>query len=867
MNRLTALLPLLLSAIAPSPAGELDWPEPSREARPWSYWWWMGSAVDEANITRELEAFQRAGWGGVHIIPIYGAKGFEARSIEYLSPRWMAMLNHTVTEARRLGLDVDMTLGAGWCFGGPNIGPEHANTLAVPKLTPDGWQVGVRQTMRVKRAAPGGEGFMLDPFSRDAITRYLDRFTAAFNSYGGALPRAIYHDSFEYQANWTPRLLAEFERRRLYRLQENYDALFGGARDERAMRVKADYRETLSDLLVEDFTSVWTGWARNRKLLTRNQAHGSPGNLLDLYALADIPETEMFRNDRSTLVAKLASSAAHLTGRKLVASETGTWLKEHFHVTLGDMKELIQQLFVAGVNHVVYHGSAYSPAEAPWPGWVFYASTQMNSRNPIWRDVPALNAWITRSQTVLQQGASDNDVLLYWPVHDVWHNPEGLHQNFTVHSRAWFTDQPFGQFAQRLYDRGWSFDFVSERLLRLVANDGDGLWTPGARYRAIVVPPLRYMPLEALLTVMARASAGATVIFAGSLPTDVPGWGRLEEKRRALELQLSRLNFGAPDANGVRVAKLQQGRVLAGPVEAALEAAGIRRETLVDRKGLEFIRRIDGAARHYFVVNRGEHRMEGWISLAHRAAAVALMDPMTGAAGLGAARDEGAGTAVYLQLEPRQSVFLRLLPQRPAGAAAWIYRQPGQRTVELNGEWSVEFLEGGPELPPPARLNRPDSWTRFAGTLGQAFAGTARYSLTFDAPPGEWWIDLGAVRESARVRLNGHEIGTLIEPPFQLPAGTLKPAANRLEVEVTNLGANRIRWMDERRIEWRVFHDINFVNIDYKRWDTSKWPVRDSGLLGPAVLREAVEIKPPAFSTDRPARPVDRAPPEARERR
>lgn len=841
MFRLFLSLFLCCSMLAADP---LAWPAQTHESRPWSYWWWMGSAVDEANITRELETFQRAGWGGVHIIPIYGAKGYEDRSIEYLSPRWMAMLNHTATEARRLGLGVDMTLGTGWCFGGPNIGPEHANILAVPKLTPEGWQVGVRQTMRVKRAAPGGEGFMLDPFSRDAITRYLGRFTAAFEHYTGAMPRAIYHDSYEYQANWSPRLLAEFERRRGYRLQEHYDALFGDARDERAMRVKSDYRETLSDLLVDDFTSVWTEWARNRKLLTRNQAHGSPGNLLDLYALADIPETEMFRNDRSTLISKLASSAAHIRGRKLVASETGTWLKEHFHVTLADMKDLIQQLFVSGVNHVVYHGSAYSPAEAPWPGWVFYASTQMNSRNPIWRDVPALNAWIARSQSMLQKGASDNDLLLYWPVHDVWHSPEGLHQNFTVHSRAWFTGQPFGQFAQKLYDRGWTFDFVSERLLRLVENDRDGLRTPGARYRAIVVPPMRYMPVEALQTLMARASAGATVIFADSLPTDVPGWGRLENRRRLLEMQLSKLKLGPPAASGVRTGKFARGRVLAGPVEAALEAAGLRRETLVDQKGLEFIRRIDGSTREYFVANRGDQRIEGWIPLAHRAAAVVVMDPITGAAGLGAIRAADAGTAVYLQLAPNASVFVRLLPKRPAGAAEWTYRRTGDRVAEIRGDWSVEFLDGGPELPAPARIPRPDSWTRFAGPPGAAFAGTARYAITFDAPPGEWYLDLGLVHESARVRLNGRELGTLLEPPYHLHAGRLQPAGNRLEVEVTSLAANRIRWMDAQGMAWRVFHDINFVNIDYKPWDTTKWPLRDSGLLGPVALREAVPVNP-----------------------
>ena len=133
-------------------------------------------------------------------------------------------------------------------------------------------------------------------------------------------------------------------------------------------------RETASDILIEESLPAWTAWSRERGFLTRNEAHGSPGNLLDLYALADTPETEMFHTDRNRLVSKLASSAAHVAGRPLVSAETGTWLAEHFTETVGEMKTLLDDMFLSGVNHVFFHGTCYSPADAPWPGWVFYAS-------------------------------------------------------------------------------------------------------------------------------------------------------------------------------------------------------------------------------------------------------------------------------------------------------------------------------------------------------------------------------------------------------------------------------------------------------------------------------------------------------------
>ena len=63
----------LAADTAPDPLG---WPPATQDCRPWSYWWWLGSAVDKENLTKELTRYRDAGWGGVHIIPIYGAKGW-----------------------------------------------------------------------------------------------------------------------------------------------------------------------------------------------------------------------------------------------------------------------------------------------------------------------------------------------------------------------------------------------------------------------------------------------------------------------------------------------------------------------------------------------------------------------------------------------------------------------------------------------------------------------------------------------------------------------------------------------------------------------------------------------------------------------
>jgi hypothetical protein len=880
------------SAESPVDIRKLTWPATTGEQRPWAYWWWMASAVDQPNLTRELTRYRDAGLGGVHIIPIYGAKGWETNYIPYLSAKWLEALRFTVTEAHRLGLGVDMTTGTGWCFGGPRVTDNEANASVVwkmfdvaagekppgkfdtrtlqtlmafgadekrvdltDKITLDGtvnwtaaggsWRIyAVSQKpsgQKVKRAAPGGEGHMLNLAYLPAMTNYLRWFDAAFAQYDGPRPRAQYHDSYEYKTDWSPDFFAQFEKRRGYRLQDELPALFHNQPADRAARVKTDYRETISDLMVEDTLPAWADWSRRNGFLTRNEAHGSPGNWLDLYATADIPETEMFYQDRSKLISKFASSAAHTTGKPLVSSETGTWLNEHFTETLADMKYLLDDLFLSGVNHVFYHGTCYSPDEAGWPGWLFYASFEMNPRNSIWRDVPALNAYAMRCQSLLQAGRPDNDILLYWPLHDFWHNPEGLTRNLTVHARDWFENQPIGRTAASLWVRGYSFDYVSDRQLAPAKVVNGDVQLPGGQYRVVVVPACEHLPLATFGRLLTLAGSGATVIFANQLPADVPGLGGLEARRAGFRNLLGQLGVAESTEGQVKVTKLRHGRVLVGDLEAALALARVAREPMFDHDGLMCIRRAYAGGRTCFIANRSEkHPVDGWIPLAHPAQSVGIMDPLTGRTGVAACRRGAAGaTEVRLQLAAGESVMLRCLADGQIEGAPWLYWETPAATVALAGPWQVKFIAGGPELPAPFTTDLLRSWAALEDTNSQRFAGTALYTLKFDAPPANsvnCLLDLGQVCQSARVRLNGRDLGTLLTPPFRVMVNAIKPKENILEVEVTNVSANRIRDLDRRGVKWKNFRDINIVSITYKPFDASNWLLTDSGLLGPVTL-------------------------------
>lgn len=882
------LLGLGLHALAgdaePVLGNPMDWPPATRTTRPAAYWWWLGSAVDATNLTRELVRYRAAGMGGVHVIPIYGAKGWETNYLEYLSPQWLAMFRHAVAEADRLDINVDLTTGTGWCFGGPHVTDLEANATVVVRqfdlaagtglttnleprsiqalvafdsdqtahdllgrLDTDGrlaWnapQGGARvyavsqkpSGQRVKRAAPGGAGHMLNLLYPPGVSNYLTTFEAAFRTRSVPGPRAMYHDSYEYRSDWAPDFFDRFERRRGYRLQTALDALFGTNATERTARVKSDYRETVSDVLIEDSLPLWTAWCRSRGLLTRNQAHGSPGNLLDLYALADIPETEMFHTDRNRLVSKFAASAAHVAGRRLVAAETGTWLKEHFTETLGDMKLLLDDLFLAGVNHVFYHGSCYSPDAAGWPGWLFYASFEMNPRNPVWRDVDALNACVSRCQSILQSGHPDEGVLLYWPIHDRWHNPAGLGQSFSVHARDWLEGQPVGHLAERLWNRGYAFDYVSDRQLELAAVDRGDIRLPGGAYHALLIPTCTRIPVDTFARLIELADAGATVLFEQALPVDVPGWGHYPERRARFDALRARAQSSPPT---------RRGRIAVGDAERLIESAGVARESLVDHPGLMFVRRRFPGGRHYFLANRGERPVDGWVALACNARSVVVFDPLTGERGLARSRPKPNGASeVDLQLPPGGSLLLRVFADREVDGPSWPVWTPSGAPTPLEATWHVEFLEGGPELPSPFTTARLASWTELGGEAAQRFAGTARYRVRFPAQTPvagteAWSLDLGRVAQSARVRLNGRVLGTLLCNPFRIVATGLGTQENLLEIEVTSVAANRIRDLDRRKIPWRNFHDINFVNTAYKPFDASSWPLTDAGLLGPVTL-------------------------------
>ena len=732
---------------------QLGWPSITATTKPWTRWWWEGSAVNKKDLTYNLEQYAKAGLGGVEVTPIYQVYGHESESINFLSPQWMEVFEHTLAEAKRLDLGVDLANATGWPFGGPWIHDEDASktvyyktytlnggeslsepiqykqealvrtannkpasidTIRQPVWTnqnlqalaldqiiypgflplqtvmayaddgrtieltksvdatgrlnwvaPSGkWTlyalfVGLHGKM-VERAAPGGEGYAIDHFSSQSAQHYFQKFDEAFKGTNVSSIRAFFNDSYEVddargQANWTPNFFDEFKKRRGYDLREQLPALFGKDDKEKNARVLYDYRATIDELLLQNFTEEWKKWGASKGAMVRNQSHGSPANTLDLYNAVDIPETE----GNNILRFKFATSVANVGGKSLASSESATWLNEHFLSSLGDVKKAIDLYFLGGVNHIFYHGTAYSPKDAPWPGWLFYAAVHFQPTNPQWKDFGALNNYIARVQSFLQKTKPDNDVLLYYPIVDRYSQTGGeLLQHFDGMERN-FNGTDFEKASEWMLENGCGFDFFSDRQLQKFVASNTGIQTGGNNYQAILLPANKLIADASMEKIMTLAKAGATILVYKTLPQDVSGWNNLEKRRTAFKNLLSQLSF---TENGkLTTATIGKGRfVMSDDLAALMEAGKVRREESAE-KGLSILRKKNNDGWIYFINNRSDKPVDDWVSLNMHAASAAIFNPMTGKMGLARMNKRLRPNPfdVYIQLQPWESVIVQ----------------------------------------------------------------------------------------------------------------------------------------------------------------------------------------------------------------
>jgi len=129
-----ALSILLLLSGARADELEHNFSEPPASSRAWVYWYFMDGMMTREGLTADLEAMRSAGIGGAIFLEVN--IGLPRGPVEFMSPQWQALFQHAVKEADRLGIEIALGAGPGWCgTGGPWIKPEQSMQHLVASQT------------------------------------------------------------------------------------------------------------------------------------------------------------------------------------------------------------------------------------------------------------------------------------------------------------------------------------------------------------------------------------------------------------------------------------------------------------------------------------------------------------------------------------------------------------------------------------------------------------------------------------------------------------------------------------------------------------------------------------------------------------
>jgi hypothetical protein len=735
---------------------------------------------------------------------------------------------------------------------------------------------GRRNNGAMTRPAPvPGLGFESDKFDTVALNAHLDNYVGKLlrkvgkpnsKSIGGL--KRLHMDSWEMGSqNWTPHFRAEFIKRRGYDPLPYYPVYAGQIVEntEISERFLWDLRQTSQELILEYHAAAVKKYAhRNGMSLSIEPYDMNPTADLELGAIADVPMSEFWSKGygfNSSFSVAEATSIAHVNGKSLTPAESFTAQNgEGWKQYPGAMKNQGDWAFAAGVNRFVYHTfqNQFLP-DSLRPGATMGPYGVHWDRNQTWWPmVGAYHQYITRCSYILQQGNTVADVLYL--------NPEGSPHVFRP---------PFSAFKgnDTIPDRrGYNFDGCAPGLLyKASVSNGNIVFPGGASYRILILPAFKTMT-PALLTKIAQlVKAGATVV--GSPPVKSPGLVNYPACDAQI-LALTKLVWGDNiDVTKQTTNTYGKGKVIWGG-DLATELDNLYPKydltaKILKQMGIGEDFESDGDVRYthragknwdvYFIANKTGEIVKVNTSFRIKNSVPQLWDPLTGKiSSLPDFKIKGANTTIPIQLAAYQSFFVvfakdgnRLAASSNNNNFAW-----QTKVAELTGPWNVSFDPkwGGPKN---ITFNELTDWTLRPEDGIKYYSGTAIYTKVFDLPKGvslsktgKLLLDLGEVKNLARIKLNGKDLGVLWTAPWQvkLPAALLKKQ-NKLEIEVVNLWPNRLIGDErlpndgienDRWPEWlvkglpRPGKRYTFASQQFYSKDS---PLYKSGLIGPVTIK------------------------------
>lgn len=381
-------------------------------------------------------------------------------------------------------------------------------------------------------ASPEATGLEVDKLDPDAWMRYfrtyLDLYKdAADGMLGEKGIRYLLVDSYEAGAyTWTPKLAKEFKARRGYDLLPWLPVLAGEiiGSSQMSERFLWDWRRTLGELFCEKYDRineiVNEYDLAGRYTESHEASRAYTGDGMDPKIKATIPMAAFWMENTPTGSAvpsaicdiRESASVSHIYGQRLVAAESFSVNGDEgraYTYCPENMKYIADVGLSAGVNRFVIHESASQPNDQYLPGLQLFRYGQWLHRNETWGEYAwVLTDYLARSSSMLQQGNSVADILLYY----------GEDLNIT----GLYGGQAFSSLPQ--VPDGYNYDFANPTVLRSgIKVENRTLVAPsGARYRVLWLDRnCEVMSLDILKKIKEFADAG--VIICGKEPKSCAG--------------------------------------------------------------------------------------------------------------------------------------------------------------------------------------------------------------------------------------------------------------------------------------------------------------------------------------------------------
>jgi hypothetical protein len=595
-----------------------------------------------------------------------------------------------------------------------------------------------------------------------------------------------------------------------------------------------DYRKTVADCFADEHYGRFAELCRKHGMVTRCESAGpSWSGTVCMDGLKNLGRTEFpqgefwqdghFVKNNQNTVAKMAASAAHIYGKRFVAAEALTDGREGAYWGKGpsSFKPTVDRAFCEGINQVVFHTmTCLKPSEGK-PGLEYGAGTHFNPNVTWWNQTAGpWVSYINRCQTMLQSGLFVADVLYYngdWAPNlvDPKHVPAGL-------------------------GKGYDYDVCNEEVLltRLSVKDGKIVLPDGMSYRVLVLPATTKMPAPVAQKLLELVQAGATVI--GPKPLTDPGLKNHPQCDDEVKKIGEELWGGKTGKGRVFESKTEREVLLTDGILPDFEAAGAK-DTFID-----FIHRTTSEAEIYFLANRKKRPEKVTATFRVNGKQPELWDAVSGQRrDLPVFESKDGRTTMPLEFEPDGSMFVvfrRALvgtDRQASRPANFLKLEPMQ---EITGPWTVQFdpqwfypTDGlsGDQAQGLMVFDKLEDWTKRPEAAVRHFSGTAVYRKTFQvsgfpSPVSKVYLDLGTVKESAKVKLNGKDLGVVWCAPWRVEiTGAIKPGDNALEIEVVNLWPNRLIGDGKLPVEQQRTR----TNMG-----TKKSVPLPSGLLGPVTI-------------------------------